>query len=580
MVAAMIIASSPGLAAAATIDIGVTDVTFTDANIVITPSEDTGTYYYGLMSADEFNSNNGADGIVDKCISDWETMGSWYSKTWIEMLPSVLYTGPQEFTGKEFKIIWDTEYVVYAFGIDSQTGEVTIPVVTKNFITPPAEHSDNTFTITLDKVTPTEGTSFYMDVTVTVTPSNDDPYAIFVQQTSVLDYYDGSDEEKSITSYFANQFASYVRETYTGKQTITFARQKKNKDMYVVVAGFNGAPTTDLFKLAFRTEETPAEPTESFTINITDLTRREATVTYTPVSNDIHYFRSVMKKAKFFDENNGVEGIYDFDKSWFDFVASLTPDKTWNQVFYGACVTGETTETASYLFGSDTGLEWGSDYVAYAYGINEAGETTTPVTYVEFSTPQRGNNPDLTFDLSVIDITKNEGKNTFTARINVIPSTSDSYATFYHDVYYYDWYVDNPDYTFEDYLFTQFAKHIKETHVGEQIFECPDIKAGKDYYFVVTGYDDAPNTDIFKIQFRGEDFTEVTDITDSPVSIGINNGTLTVNGTFDFGCIYTIDGRTVAAFRSDKPSVDLPTGTYVVEIVRDGTRNIEKVVVR
>jgi len=580
MIAAMIISLSSGLAAAATIDINVSDVTFTNANIVITPSEDAGTYYYGLMSADDFRLNNGADGIVDKCISDWETMGSWYSKTWIEMLPSVLYTDSQSFTGKEFKIRWDSEYVVYAFGMDSQTGEVTIPVVSKNFTTPPAEHSDNTFTISIDKVTPTEGSTLYMDVTVTVTPSNDDPYAVLVQQSSILDFYDGSDEEKSITSYFAKQFVNYVTETYTGKQTLTFTRQKKGKDMYVVVAGFNGAPSTDLYKRAFRTEETPIEPEDNIAVEVTDITRREATVKYMPSNNDIHYFRSVLKKTKFFDENNGVEGIYDFDKSWFEFMASMTTDKTWDQVFYEACVSGESTETASYLFGTDKGLEWGTDFVAYAYGINEAGEIITPVSYVEFSTPQRNNNTDLTFDLSVVDVTKKEGKNTYTARINVIPSTSDTYATHYHSVEFYDWYIDNPDYTWEDYLFTQFDKYIYKTYIGENVFECPNIKPGEECYFVVTGYDDAPNTEIFKIKFTGEEFTEVTDITDSQVSIDINNGTLTVNGIFDFGCIYTIDGKTVASFRSDKPAIALPAGTYVVDIVRNGTRNVEKVVVK
>lgn len=574
-VAVVALASAPTLASAATIDIDVSNITVNNADVVITPSDDDVRYYYNLTTAADFEAKGGVDGIIDSCKASWESMaGMYYESSWIGMIPYVTYTGVQTFTGQDFRTVWDTDYVVYAFGVDTE-GNITVPVTTREFRTLPLERSDNTLAITLDKVAFTEGSSIYMDVTVTVTPSNDDPYAVLIQKNTVLDYYDGSDESKSIDAYFASQFDPYVTATYTGRQTITFTRQKKDTDMYVVAAGFNEAHTTDLYKLAFRTEETKAD---EIAVEVSDIGVRDATVIITPTNDEIHYFCSVMTKAKFFDENNGPEGIYDFDKAWFTWLADLYDGVTWNGLFYSMTDTGSITDSAANLYGENK-LVWGQDFVAYAYGINEDGEIITPVNYVEFSTLPVETNTELTFNLSIVDVVKDEGKDTYTARIYVEPSTNDSYAVHYHDVYYYDWYIDHPEYSMFAYLVNQFDKFITDTFTGDAIFTCVDIKEGAEYYFVVTGYDEAPDTDIFKIKFEGKETNSIEAVTDDQVQIRVSDGALTLSGTFDYGCVYSIDGKAVATFR-DNSTVNLATGTYIVETVTAGVRKIRKVFVK
>jgi len=556
VVAALLVS---GVASAATLDISVSDVSYTDAKVVITPSDDSSTFFYGLESSADFEAKGGSEGIVKTCIGNWENMGTWYSKTWQEMLPTVLYTGQQQFQGKELNIGWDTEYVVYAFGMDSATGEVTVPVVTEKFRTLPRETSENTFSIKVDKVVPTEGSSFYMDVTVTVTPSNNDPYAVQVQQSSVLDFYDGSDETKTEEAYFKAQFAKFVQETYTGTQTLTFNRQKKGKDMYVVVAGFNGAPTTVVYKLAFRTDETPAEPEGPFVITVSGIEKRDAMLSYKAADANVHYFRSVLLKTKFDEENAKDGGIYRFDCSWFEFMGELSDTKTWNEIFYEATVTGETSEYATVIMGDDK-LAWGTEYVAYAYGINEDGELITDITTVTFSTLPRQNNTELTFEFSLLGVEKTEGKSTYTARIGIVPSTDAPYGVHYHDVYYYDWYIDNPDYTWEDYLEKQFDKYIRQLHTGETVVECTGIRADKEYYCVAAGHDgEAPTTLPFVVKFS------------SSTQTGIDNLDVEV-------CeVYGAEGRVVAPEGSrvfnlagiETGTENLPAGIYVVRTDTD-----------
>jgi len=558
LVAVALLAS--GMASAATLNINVSDVSYTDAKVVITPSDDTSTFYYGLATTADFEAKGGSEGIVQSCISEWETMGGWYSKTWIEMLPSVLYTGQKQFQGKEFKIVWDSEYVVYAFGIDSTTGEVTIPVVTEQFRTLPCETSENTFLINVDKVVPTEGSSSYMDVTVTVTPSNNDSYAVLMQQAKVVDFYDGSDETKTEDVYFKTQFAPYVQETYTGTKTLTFNRQRKGRDMYVVVAGFNGAPTTALYKLAFRTDETHAEPENPISISVSDISKRNATVTFKATDSNVHYFRGVLSKTKYDEENAKEGGIYSFDCEWFEFMSGLSGGtKTWNEVFYEATVTGETTEFANELMGAEK-LAWDTEYIAYAYGINENGEKTTDITTSTFSTLPRQNNTELTFELSILSVEKTEGKSTYTVRIDVVPSTDDTYSVHHHDVSFYDYYIDNPDYTWEDYLETQFDKYVRQQHTGEIIAECNGIKTGKEYYFVAAGHDgEAPTTLPFVIKFSTSSTTGVEDL------------------NVEICKVYGTEGRIVAPESArvfnlagiETGTENLPAGIYIVHTGTD-----------
>lgn len=563
--AAVALLASAG-ASAATLEISVSDVSYTDAKVAVTPSDETSTFYYNLIPLAEFEAQGGTEGVVQSCINEWESMGSWYDKTWKEMLPSVLYTGEQQCQANEFSIVWDTEYVVYAFGMNAETGEVTIPVVSEQFRTLPSETSENTFSIKVDKVVPTEGSSFYMDVTVTVTPTNEDPYAVLVQKSNFVDFYDGSDETKTEEAYFQKQFAPFVMETYTGTQTLTFNRQKKNTDMYVVVAGFNGAPTTALYKLAFRTEETPAEPEAPFVINVSDITKRDAKINLKPADNTVHYFTSVLRKTKFDEETAKEGGIYAYDRSWYEFVASIEGAHTWNEIFYSMTKTGEFSESAAVVMDADE-LAWGTDYVVYAYGINEEGALTTDVVSVEFSTIERQQIDDLTFEFEVIDVTQDEGKSTYTAQIKVTPSTDDSYGVHYHETKYYDFYIDNTEYTWEDYLETQFDKFVRQQFTGETTVKCTGIRKGKEYYCVAAGHDgEAPTTSPFVIKFA---YDTVSGIEDLDVE----------------ACeVYGAEGRVVAPEGArvfnlsgiETGAENLPAGIY---IVRTGS-NVYKVCVK
>lgn len=486
------------------IKLEVSNVTARDAEICITPSEGV-RYFYSLVTEDEYAGRGGDDGILDWHIAGWKD--NYWGDPWEVEMSYYLYDGVRETSGKQMfraGLEWDKAYVLYAFGM-AEDGTNTVPVVTERFHTLALPHSDNTFQTKVLSVGD-DGSGYYKKVTVKVTPTNDDPYAVLVQEARYVDSYDGS-EGKTEEDYFKHQFVGYVYDVYTGEQTLEFPGLRADKDHYVVVAGYEDGPTTGLYATPFKSSDMTAggddERDLSFSIAVSDVTIRNASITITPSDPELPYYFYVMPKEKF-ESIGGKDAIFEeFDKTWWEYNASWYEDTEWTDFLPLALVSGEQSFTLedvlSYL------PRWETDLVVYAYGLDFDGVKYTPVEVAEFSTLPR-NHSDLTFKLELEDIGVDPNSTSglkYIAHVKVTPSDPDAtYSMIWHKTIFYDKYTDNADLTMDDYLFEDFAKYVTDTYTGTQTFELDELWKGDEYYCVVAGFDEAPNTDPFVLALK------------------------------------------------------------------------------
>lgn len=121
------------------------------------------------------------------------------------------------------------------------------------------------------------------------------------------------------------------------------------------------------------------------TITVTNVTSNEIQFTTECSDPDVTYYVYGMTKAKYLTESTySSDSIYGFDKSWFEFV-SQSSGEPWYELMLDKCVKGK----QSYSFSDFTYvLDPESDYVIYAYGIDDVGERITYVHTCEVTTAE------------------------------------------------------------------------------------------------------------------------------------------------------------------------------------------------
>lgn len=279
----------------ATFTLEVSEITWNNAYISVTPSEDV-EYILGVMTKEAFAPYaEDAETIVAARIAEWQETAEQYidmgyDDPWQYYMNFEQRSGERTYDVKYddiYNMDWDTEYVVYCFGMNDegeQTGHVTI----KEFRTTAPEPSNNTFTITIDAMTKSS-------VEFTVEPTTDEPYYVTIETVDVLAPY-GPDKENSyedLIKYLTPDYESTIEQrTFTGKQTITNSDLGKSvngfKTYRVVVWGFENGPTTTVF---MSEEFKPADPEVDFepTIYVDEYNYRKVIYSVVPNSSATYY---------------------------------------------------------------------------------------------------------------------------------------------------------------------------------------------------------------------------------------------------------------------------------------------------
>ena len=148
----------------------------------------------------------------------------------------------------------------------------------------------------------------------------------------------------------------------------------------------------------------------SFKINISDITGNSVKLSAVPTKMSVKYWLSVVRKD-----------IYKLYSSDTEFAADYLTDMKMNAAEKGIAFNEyvEANRISGYSPKLINGLSPQTDYVAYAYGLSDDGEITTPLSTTEFRTGEGSKLIDMDFTFEISDVTGTE------AVVKVTPERND-----------------------------------------------------------------------------------------------------------------------------------------------------------
>lgn len=227
------------------------DITWHDATLSVTPTDGGMKYIAGIMPKSDYTNKCGAtpEGIIQRRLDEWQDIADMYKEwgyndPWQHYMRAELKSGTRSLVGSQLCVMrWASDYVAYCFGMET-TGEVTSEAIVVEFRTLAPEASANSFSVTLDG-------SADASVSFTVTPSNDDPYYLSVQQKSYVECYGPSQSESYEDMIFnlTGEYSDAMLENsiYSGTESITIENLRTDRQYCIVVCGFENGPTTEVY---------------------------------------------------------------------------------------------------------------------------------------------------------------------------------------------------------------------------------------------------------------------------------------------------------------------------------------------
>ena len=580
-------------------DITVSDIAAGSAVIDVTPSDNELNYIFRVVSDDDLPYfNGGLVGFEEYYYNLWKGYEQWYDGTpWTYFYDADAKTGALHYdtTEEDFLIEPNTKYWAIAFALDTE-GNPIASLGYKEFTTPDVIPSDNELSAELVSVLLDDRSTDYITYRVAkfnVTATNDDPWAFHILKSSIVSYYDLSTEEGQ-KEFISDQVASYLSgETFTGSQTIEKGALDDGENYTLVLLGWNGGATTRPFTLDFVTNYKPEEPDvkPTFTMTVDNIDIRDAGYTIVPPTEDMTYFYDIQTVEKCDVEQGGIEQMYNFDIDWWKFMAEVSGADDWTQFITTVSGTEQGTYGQLY-YDADTDkpgkLIWNTDYYMYAYGLNQDGTRTTDVNYIKFTTKDRNQDDELTFDITIEEIQEDEKvPGYYYVTATVTPSDPEkSWAPHMHRTVFYDQYELDENFQgekfggIEGYLYDDFDRFIYKTFQGQQTITYRQVEPDQDYYLIVCGYDVAPTTYPTLKQFAtDEPYSSVKEVETAEVHIQGVEGAIRLFGAYDEAMVYSLDGTLVATL-SGETSLSVAPGTYIVKATAAGAPTVAKVLVR
>lgn len=256
-----------------------------------------------------------------------------------------------------------------------------------------------------------------------------------------------------------------------------------------VVAGLSKTSATTL--------NTQQQANDEFSIDVTDVTKTTATVSFTPKDNAMTYYYFVVSEA---DRAKMIEKYGDIQTADLEYLqySAEQADYGLSEYLSYILVSGPKTKDTRDIIQSN--LEPGTKYYAYCYGMNNDGSFTTGMYEKEFTTEA------VAPSNNVINC---EVVRTYTDGCDVKVTTTND------DPYMID---AQPKEVWENFLSaangdkTLAAKQILSrsyggyadnfTKKGNQEYKVEVGSADTDYVLIIYGFDAAITTDVQTVEFR------------------------------------------------------------------------------
>lgn len=278
-------------------------------------------------------------------------------------------------------------------------------------------------------------------------------------------------------------------------------------------------PRTITINQAAKSEEPEPQPTlATIELEVSNIEWNNADIAVTP-SEDIEYVLGVMGAELFAEKyaENSEAIIADRIAEW-ESTAKMYEDMGYDDPwqYYMQLEQREGERTYNIKDSDIANLSWGSDYVAYCFGIDDEGNVTSSVATAEFATvaPVASEN-DIT--ISIDAMTKSSVEFTVTTTTNdpyyVTLETTDVLAP----------YADKSDEELIRYLLPQYNNQIEQrTFTGTKTITNSDlgksVNGFKSYKVVVWGFENGPTTKVF----YSEEFKPTDPVVDLSVNITID----------------------------------------------------------
>ena len=247
---------------------------------------------------------------------------------------------------------------------------------------------------------------------------------------------------------------------------------------------------------------------KQFDMEIYNLKNRSCSYRITPLDPSVRYYYNLRVQSgeysvESMDQHGSEEqNIYHFAMDWWDFVASQYGGMTWQDYMNDyETVVGNVDETSEEAYSG--GLNAGTMYNLYAFGLNTDGSLATPVQTLKFTTttPQP---VDMTFACNFDKVTSSD------VRFTITPSNLD--APYFVNVQkagsYVDWYIENDKVddmisqlvsSFSPEMYPDCYNTGVAMHMGTDYLA--SLKSGTEYCVIVFGWDDGQTTPVAFFRF-------------------------------------------------------------------------------
>ena len=328
-----------------------------------------------------------------------------------------------------------------------------------------------------------------------------------------------------------------MEEAYVGKQTITVEELNAESEYKVLYFGYDAAEkryTTDyIVSDVITTANFEISETLEVAYVESSATWRDAWVDVKPSNNELEYVFDFMEKSEWEElyGENPEAIVSERIRLWeldVEYGIEIYPDlDTWQKYMQLYQQHGTQTIYVSEYYN----LRWGTEYVMYAFGMNDEGYQTTNVVTAEFATttPEASANA-----LSVVLGEVTESSVAFT----VNASNDDPYFVSIQDKRYVERFGDGKEESWEDMIWDltysktddQIASYIfngTQELTNESISKTIDTL--HEYVIVVWGFNEGPTTEVYVSEsFKPEAevrevklWLEVLDVTHESVTCNV-----------------------------------------------------------
>ena len=211
---------------ACTFDIAVSEIAATEATVTVTPSDTNAYYYYSVVDAKTFEAYT-KDSIVQIVISNIQYYVDAYNQYGrATKFTDFLNKGADTYKFEELN--GNTNYVVFAFAVDTLNKTINGEMFTKPFTTAQVPNVSLDFNIQ------------YTDTAVFVIPNdNEIEYLYTIIETDTLAAYSLAPQQalEQYNEYLAAAYAQYYYEKYGYEVEVTLADLTTTGGLYISFAG-------------------------------------------------------------------------------------------------------------------------------------------------------------------------------------------------------------------------------------------------------------------------------------------------------------------------------------------------------